>query len=230
MRIPNIDGRSWWRRPAAVAAAVAVGACTTCAAHAGAAVGDPAKDAAKAGAQPAVQSATKAGGPTSANAATQPGGSSVDWNAVVEHYAAIAATLASDKTAGISEHAKALSKALGPEPAAQGAKAAGDQAPSPHAAAARLQAEKLTVDEARAAFKPLSEALLPLAKTNYQKDADDPAWAVFHCPMAPGSWIQTGDVAANPYYGAKMLKCGVKQGVLGQKPADDPAAKGKAQG
>lgn len=32
------------------------------------------------------------------------------------------------------------------------------------------------------------------------------AWA--HCPMKPGSWLQSGEPLANPYYGAGMLRCG----------------------
>ena len=32
---------------------------------------------------------------------------------------------------------------------------------------------------------------------------------VAFCPMAPGRWLQTEKTISNPYYGSKMLTCGV---------------------
>jgi len=29
-----------------------------------------------------------------------------------------------------------------------------------------------------------------------------------HCPMAPGSWLQTNEEISNPYYATTMKQCG----------------------
>ena len=31
---------------------------------------------------------------------------------------------------------------------------------------------------------------------------------IYYCPMADASWLQKEEGTRNPYYGAKMLKCG----------------------
>ncbi len=31
---------------------------------------------------------------------------------------------------------------------------------------------------------------------------------VYYCPMVDASWLQKEEGTRNPYYGAKMLKCG----------------------
>jgi Cu(I)/Ag(I) efflux system membrane fusion protein len=66
------------------------------------------------------------------------------------------------------------------------------------------------LDEARRQFLPFSATAVELAK---QLRKEDPAFAelkIYHCPMAPkpGLWIQAKGPLANPFYGAKMLKCG----------------------
>ena len=66
------------------------------------------------------------------------------------------------------------------------------------------------LDEARKHFLPFSTAVVELAK---QLRKEDPAFAglkIYHCPMAPkpGLWLQAKGPLANPFYGAKMLKCG----------------------
>jgi hypothetical protein len=64
--------------------------------------------------------------------------------------------------------------------------------------------------EAREQFLSFSTAVVELAK---QLRKEDPAFAglkIYHCPMAPkpGLWLQAQGPLANPFYGAKMLKCG----------------------
>lgn len=150
----------------------------------------------------------------------------IDWTVAVEHYAAITAALAADKTAGLSAHAKELTRLLGPLPAGKPADGEAAQIRTALVAATRLSEEKLALEQAREVYKSLSEALVPLANLHYMRKTSDPAWAVFHCSMAPGSWIQAGDVAANPYYGSKMLKCGIKESMLGSSgPAQQAPAK-----
>ena len=62
----------------------------------------------------------------------------------------------------------------------------------------------------RAAFAPLSEALLAWFKT--QTNPLSETIAVVHCPMAlegkGARWLQRGTQLKNPYFGAQMLACG----------------------
>lgn len=60
----------------------------------------------------------------------------------------------------------------------------------------------------RVAFEGVSEAVLELGFAF----GSDVALVEVHCPMAfddrGASWLQRGDVVANPYFGASMLRCG----------------------
>jgi hypothetical protein len=67
--------------------------------------------------------------------------------------------------------------------------------------------------EIRTQFGNLSEAVVALVK---KTPALQPQWQLMYCPMVPkgvfGFWVQpTGESLLNPYYGAKMLTCGVKR-------------------
>ncbi|NUN95260.1 MAG: efflux RND transporter periplasmic adaptor subunit [Candidatus Omnitrophica bacterium] len=65
------------------------------------------------------------------------------------------------------------------------------------------------MEELRAAFSPLSNALLTFVG-HFGNVSSDPLKEVF-CPMALENgafWLQTGKQIANPYYGASMLRCG----------------------
>ncbi len=80
------------------------------------------------------------------------------------------------------------------------------------AASAEGEIEKLAADAAavetiklmRAAFKPLSEAVV---KGDYPK-----GYAIAFCPMADNDkgahWIQKDGKIMNPYFGSRMLHCG----------------------
>lgn len=61
----------------------------------------------------------------------------------------------------------------------------------------------------RAAFLPLSETFIRLAKK--AGPMDDPVY-VQHCPMAfnyeGGDWLSSSDKIMNPYFGDQMLHCG----------------------
>lgn len=70
---------------------------------------------------------------------------------------------------------------------------------NPHAAALL---ESRDLEQARNAFRPLSQDAIKLAITTN-------GFLVFHCPMAKeGYWVQTSSECANPYYGKSMLRCG----------------------
>lgn len=67
-----------------------------------------------------------------------------------------------------------------------------------------------TLEDARSAFRVLSEAFISLeAQVGH---AGNESWYTVHCPMAFGNegadWLHTKEEVLNPYYGASMLKCG----------------------
>ena len=59
----------------------------------------------------------------------------------------------------------------------------------------------------RANLSDISLLVIDLAKKN-QSNSGKTIIAAF-CPMAPGRWLQQRNEIHNPYYGSKMLKCGV---------------------
>lgn len=145
--------------------------------------------------------------------------SATDMTSAISHYVAIAEALAADSVEGIADHAQKIALALtgdghmtthGEEAGEQHTADVASPGPKIRAALTALQAEHLGLDEARAAFKDMSRVFLPLVADRYDPAEEDPRWAVFHCPMAKGSWIQSGKTVANPYYGSKMLRCGSK--------------------
>ena len=59
-----------------------------------------------------------------------------------------------------------------------------------------------TLEAARSAFKPLSAAVIELAK-------DQGQYVVMVCPMvSDGRWLQSATTTANPYMGQAMPNCG----------------------
>lgn len=67
-----------------------------------------------------------------------------------------------------------------------------------------------TLEDARAGFEPLSEAVIRLfGRFGNPLEA---SVRLAHCPMASrnegAQWLQQGDVVDNPYFGASMLDCG----------------------
>jgi len=77
-------------------------------------------------------------------------------------------------------------------------------------AAARLLAQSGTLDDARKAFKNLSDELVRLLGAVDYRGSH--AVYRYHCPMAFDSkgadWLQETEGTANPYFGSKMFKCG----------------------
>lgn len=76
-------------------------------------------------------------------------------------------------------------------------------------AATALNKDGLTLESAREGFHALSDSIITIANKRLAGDATADL-NQFHCPMAKGNWLQKGEDTANPYYGAKMLKCGSK--------------------
>jgi hypothetical protein len=63
-------------------------------------------------------------------------------------------------------------------------------------------------EERRRGFAPLSEIAIALADRAPPSTAIAPSLFVVHCPMAPGSWLQTRAGVENPYYATAMNTCG----------------------
>lgn len=135
----------------------------------------------------------------------------VDFDAAVGHFAEIGDTLAHDSTEGVAEAAVALLAALD-------LGAAGDT--EAVEAARALAAPDLDLAAARAAYKELSAAFVPLASGRLGTTADESRWAIMTCPMAGASWIQADGPLANPYYGSAMFSCGSRVSGLGGSDAD----------
>ncbi len=110
-------------------------------------------------------------------------------------YEKVSAALAADDLAG----AHAAAEALACYVSCSEEKALGD-------ALAQVAAAK-SLEAARAGFKAVSAAVIPLAK-----DSGD--HYIMTCPMAGADWLQTSKDVANPYMGKAMLQCGgIKQTV-----------------
>lgn len=62
--------------------------------------------------------------------------------------------------------------------------------------------------ERRRAFAPLSEIAIALASRAPPSSSIAPSLFVVHCPMAPGSWLQSHEGVENPYYATAMKTCG----------------------
>jgi hypothetical protein len=131
-----------------------------------------------------------------------PGAQAADYPAlpgpvksVYDHYLKIQAALAGDSLTGVAENADAITKAVQGDakilPADVGAQAA-----------ALAKAKDLKT--ARAAFKPLSDALIKYLADHKAKDA----YVQVYCPMAKANWLQADKNVANPYLGKSMPDCG----------------------
>lgn len=113
---------------------------------------------------------------------------------VVASYLKIQAALAADTLEGVQPATKALTG----EAAKMGA--GGEEVVK----AARALAAAADIKEARAAFGPLSDAVIAVVKAD--PTAHDVKLA--YCPMANASWLQKEEKIRNPYYGSSMLTCG----------------------
>ena len=121
---------------------------------------------------------------------------------VVATYLPLAAALAADDAAGAAAAAAALGEVFGGP--------CSEAIPDLVAAAAAVREAAGDIEAMRAAFKPLSDALwLSIRAVGWT--GDRPLLLV-HCPMAFGDngadWLQVDATVANPYFGARMLRCG----------------------
>ena len=126
---------------------------------------------------------------------------------ILAEYLKIPTALAADKTTGVGEAAKSIQRLA--------AKLDSSTVTGMHAkhyknvpadiksAAGKLASAK-DITTMREALKELSKPMAMWASMSKPKGI-----SVMYCSMAPGSWLQKDDTTiANPYYGAKMLRCG----------------------
>jgi Cu(I)/Ag(I) efflux system membrane fusion protein len=125
---------------------------------------------------------------------------------VLEEYLKIPQALAADRTDGVKEAAGKIGKlAAELDPTTVTGEHAGHYKDIPGnliAAADRLT-KAADIETMREALKELSKPLAMWATMSRPKGI-----SVVYCSMAPGSWLQRGTTIANPYYGAKMPRCG----------------------
>jgi Cu(I)/Ag(I) efflux system membrane fusion protein len=125
---------------------------------------------------------------------------------ITAQYARIHEALAGDSTAGVQAAGKKIAALAGKLDARSvSGKHARHYAalPGKIGAAALGLSKARTLATQRAAFKELSRPLALWATMSRPAGIN-----VVYCSMARGSWLQTERKIANPYYGARMLRCG----------------------
>lgn len=151
-------------------------------------------------------------GATAATAATP------QVDVTVKSYLAVQTLLAADTTDGVAAELKKLHDA-----AAGLAAQAADEKVKAEATAVAKASETAPKDlkEARAAFKPLSGAVIRL--TQLVAPTADAASALYEatCPMAKAEWLQSSEEVVNPYMGKEMLDCGTLKRKVELAPAKD---------
>lgn len=132
------------------------------------------------------------------------------YESVLTHYLSIQEALASDSTTGIKKAADSIVVAL-------------KSAPAPgELAAMRAAAEKISktqdIEQIRTEFKALSRPITDWAAKN-QNDSVEAK----KCGMQKAAWVQKKGEIRNPYYGKKMLKCGMPFKKKGMKAETTPS-------
>lgn len=138
-------------------------------------------------------------------------------NNVVKSYLDIKNALAADNSKGANEEAKKFATVLKEVPA--------DAMDAKQKAAWNKYAEKLRFDgehigesdkiaHQREHFGSLSTNIYAVLKAF---PANDKVLYKQYCPMAKQSWISESATIRNPYYGKKMIECGVTKETLKAK-------------
>lgn len=137
---------------------------------------------------------------------------SAKFKSVLGVYLALQSALSQDSFEGANKAVKDLGTALAELPVEGAPAESGEQWKKDWESlkAAFDPVSKATdIDTLRKEFFPLSNVLIEMVR-RYGNLTDTPVKHAF-CPMAlenGAPWIQTGKMIANPYYGAKMLRCG----------------------
>ena len=127
-------------------------------------------------------------------------------NEITVEYLKIKDTLTNDKIEKVNENAKAivvLVKDLDTDNLKGEHKDHFKNLPNKISVSAKELSKAKKIKGMRKAFNDLSKPMAMWATMAKPSGVN-----VAYCPMAPGSWLQTGKEIRNPYYGASMLKCG----------------------
>lgn len=160
----------------------------------------------------AAPKAAKASGKASGKASKASPEASTLPPVAIEATLALTAALAADDNTAAARHHGALTAAL-----AAAAPAAGLDAAALAGLREAIRAEGDGIDAHRAALGRYSDRLIPLLRQTPTLAGREVT--VYHCPMAPkytrGEWLQATAPLQNPWFGAKMLKCGTQRDVIG---------------
>lgn len=134
---------------------------------------------------------------------------------LVEPYLEIQKSLAEDNLNSAQAAASTFAEVMGTAPKAVPPEEANDLATP-----AKGIESASDISSARKSFEELSMEFTSLV-TQVGTSGKTPLF-VAHCPMAFGgkgaSWIQEDTTVSNPYYGARMLKCGsIQKEIVGEK-------------
>ena len=125
---------------------------------------------------------------------------------ILSEYLIIADKLASDKTDSVTEAAKkieGLAGSLSPSLVTGEHASHYKNLPKNIAEAAKKMSQAKDIASMRSSLVELSK---PMGMwTSMSKPA---GINLVYCSMRPGAWLQKGSVIRNPYYGAKMARCG----------------------
>ncbi|QNL49320.1 DUF3347 domain-containing protein [Olivibacter sp. SDN3] len=143
---------------------------------------------------------------------------------VVEDNSSITATSNNDSFNAIYPHYLTLQEALVTEDAKKAKEAAllieeaAEHLPANSKSIKTAAGEILasgTIEEQRANFSPMSDALINLAKAEGVSSGE---FYIAHCPMAfnnqGANWLSPSKSIKNPYFGDKMLSCGTVEETL----------------
>jgi len=127
-------------------------------------------------------------------------------NKITVEYIKIKDTLVNDKTENVNDSAKAIlyiTKQLDASAVMGEHKDHFTDIPTKISVAAKEMSKAKDIKAMRKAFNDLSKPMAMWATMMKPAGIN-----VAYCPMAPGSWLQSGKEIRNPYYGASMMKCG----------------------
>jgi hypothetical protein len=154
--------------------------------------------------------------PPAAPAVTLPAVAATALGAALDAYLAVGDALAADTSRDIGVAARAIADAM---PAITAAPVENQPhfwhvhpLPSTVADSALALSTAPTLDEARRAYVPLSNALIALLRLVGVPPSFSKKLEILHCPMYPdgssgSEWIQRGGLVRNPYFGKVMLTC-----------------------
>lgn len=139
--------------------------------------------------------------------------------ALVPGYLSIEKGLAADDLPAVQNGAKGFLAAM--EKAPDGSKHA-ERSDANLSTPAQAIAGAKDLASAREAFQNLSKEMETLVA--HVGVSGDTTLYLLHCPMAAGgkgaTWIQADKTVANPYFGAKMLRCGSVQKQIAGETSD----------